>query len=290
MLDIAKRSEVIFKLLETGTPQGATYAALECRLAIEYLCYERMRMALGLASYEDMGGWQPGKVVKAVERLVDEHVTAGFTISIAAEPLRSPGQEMTLEELQNLAYHQIGAQSPLDLKKLTKLWNALAKSALHVQVPRSQSDQLAIYGDVAQITEKVKECLGELQKVGNGTLLSNGFGKELSITCDGCGYMIKRRVERLKDGQTVSCVNPDCEESYILKVASGDEGTFVRRTLEFKCEDCDTLVSLQMRKIEKLGMLDTFDTSCAKCAAHYSVGAHLYAAKRDLGEAASSTA
>lgn len=51
MLDIAKRIELINALLEQDTEQSLTYAALECRLTLEYLCYERFKLYLSYLSY-----------------------------------------------------------------------------------------------------------------------------------------------------------------------------------------------------------------------------------------------
>lgn len=282
MLDVKRRIQIISALLEQGTPESATYAALECRLAIEYLCYERMQMALELASYADMGGWQPGKVVKAVEELVDEHIAGSFTLSIASEPKLLPDQDLTLEERTKLDYHLLGTQAPLDLKKLTRLWNALANSALHVQVPKLRTDQLSIHGDVSRTTEKVQQCLMEFRKIGYGTLLSNGFGPEVSIACVGCGHPVRRRVERLTDKQTVSCVNPDCAESYTVEKVAEDECTFERRLVIFDCVDCGIANHLPLRQVEKMRVSEVTEVACSVCKVIYKIGARLQIAKMQI--------
>ncbi|MCC7706017.1 hypothetical protein IGS59_27615 [Janthinobacterium sp. GW460P] len=279
MLDVKRRIEVISGLLEQRTPESATYAALECRLAIEYLCYERMQLALELASYADMGGWTPSKVVRAVEELVDEHIASSFTLLIASEPNPVPGQELTLEEFEKLDYHPLGTQAPLDLKKLTKLWNALANSALHVQVPKLRTDQLSIHGDISRTTEKVQQCLTELRKIADGTLLSNGFGPEVSVVCDGCGHPVKRRVKRLSDKQTVSCVNPNCAESYTVEKVGDDEFTFERRLALFECKDCGVSNNLPLRQVEKMRVVEAIDIACSRCSALYKLSAQLQITK-----------
>lgn len=284
MLDVKQRIQVISALLEHGTPESTTYAALECRLAIEYLCYERMQMALELVSYADMGGWQPSKVIKAVEELADENITSTFTLSIASEPELPSGRELTLEERKKLDYKPLGTQAALDLKKFTKLWNALAGSALHVQVPKLRTDQLSIYGDISRTTEKVKECLTELTKFAGGTLLSNGFGPEVSVTCDGCGYPIKRRVERLSDKQNVSCVNPDCNESYTVEKLEDKEFTFQRRVVSFECRECGITNNIAWRQVEKMRVFDVANVACSACDVRYKIGAQLMIAKVQVAE------
>jgi hypothetical protein len=279
MLDVKRRIQVISALLEQNTPESVTYAALECRLAIEYLCYERMQMALELASYADMGGWQPGKVVKAVEELVDDHITSSYILSIAKEPALASGEELTPEERQELDYHPIGTQAPLDIKKLVRLWNALSNSALHVQVPKQRTDQLSIYGDVARTAEKVQQCLTELRKMSDGTLLSNGFGPETSITCAGCGYPVRRRVEQLTETQTVSCVNPNCDESYTVEKVGEKEFTFGREQVSFECKDCGTRNDLPRRQVERMRVSETIDVKCSGCNGLFKIGAQVGVAK-----------
>jgi hypothetical protein len=44
MIDIREIVSVIEKLLAEDTPQSVTYAALECRLAIEKICYDRLKV------------------------------------------------------------------------------------------------------------------------------------------------------------------------------------------------------------------------------------------------------
>jgi hypothetical protein len=282
MLDVKKRIQAISALIEQGTPESATYAALECRLAIEYLCYERMQMALDLVSYADLKGWQASKVVRAVEELVDEDISSAFTLSIAREPKLPPGQDLTLKGREKLDYHPIGTQAPLDLKKLTKLWNALANSALHVQVPKLRTDQLSIYGNLSRTTEIVQQCLRELSKIGDGTLLSNGFGPEVSIACYGCGFPVKRRAERLSDKQTVSCVNPDCMESYTVEKIAVNEFTFERRLVIFDCADCGTPNNLPWRQVEKMKVFEVEDVACSGCNVFHRLGAQLRITKTEV--------
>ena len=45
MINLKPIIETVDGLLAQGTAQGATYAALECRLAIEKICYDRLKVA-----------------------------------------------------------------------------------------------------------------------------------------------------------------------------------------------------------------------------------------------------
>jgi len=274
MLNVSQRIQVITELLDQNTPESVTYAALECRLAIEYLCYDRLKLALDLVSYADVKGWQPSKVMRAVETLANEDVASSFTLKIAREPDRPSGQELSLEERQQLDYKTIGTQSTINVGKIVALWNALANTALHVQVPKAKSDQLSIHGDKVRTAAKVGECLDELRKIGTGTLLSNGFGIQVSFHCAACKSPVKRRVDRLVDNQTVSCVNPECDESYTVEIA-GENVKFTRREVCFECLKCKAEAKIAMKRIERLKVFETATTSCPACSARYRIGAQL---------------
>ncbi|MBN8848758.1 MAG: hypothetical protein J0I73_11770 [Sphingomonas sp.] len=43
MIDLSDSIATIRAQLEEGSPRNLTYAALECRLALERICYERLR-------------------------------------------------------------------------------------------------------------------------------------------------------------------------------------------------------------------------------------------------------
>lgn len=274
MLDVNQRINVITQLLDENTPESVTYAALECRLAIEYLCYDRLKMALDLVSYADVNSWQPGKVMRAVETLANEDAASSVTLRIAREPERPPGQELSLEERQQLDYHTLGTQSSIDVRKIVSLWNALSNAALHVQVPKTKSDQLSIHGDKARTAAKVEECLTEFRKIGAGTLLSSGFGREVSIPCMGCNYPVKRKADRLTDKQIVSCVNPDCDESYTVDI-QGDDIHFDRRLVSFKCLKCEAEVDVAMRQVSRLKVFETAGVSCPVCSAPHRIGTQM---------------
>lgn len=274
MLNVSQRIQVITELLEQNTPESVTYAALECRLAIEYLCYDRLKLALDLVSYADLKGWQPGKVMRAVERLANEDIATSFTLKIAREPDRPAGQELSLEERKQLDYKTIGTQSTIDVGKIVALWNALANSALHVQIPRAKSDQLSIHGDKVRTAAKIEECLVEFRKIGVGTLLSSGFGREVSMSCVGCEYTVKRRVDRLVDKQEVSCVNPDCYESYTVEI-HGEDIKFTRRVVSFNCMKCEAEANIPMRRVALLKALETARVCCPACSAPHRIGTQL---------------
>ncbi len=261
MLNLDPVVSKIEELVKEDTEASITYAALECRLAIERICYERLRLAHDYISHDDLKKWQPSDIVRVLIQQVDSQVAETITISISTAPGPEGAQEPTLEEYQAMEFVPIGTQVGFNPKKLGSLWNALAKLALHVSLPVSKADTLPHYGNKDEIKKKVYETLAEIKCIGEGTLVSTGMGEELSFTCF-CGSKNKRRFELLTDGQILSCINPACIESYnFLK----SNHIFERRTFEISCRACGTQHDVPKKMIETLRTDQHIHIDCEGC-------------------------
>ena len=121
MTGIKANISCIEGLLAQCTPQGATYAALECRLAIERICYERLRVAHDYISHEDLRRWQPKDVVNTLLAEVDGNIASTFTLSMGREPINPASTELATDDFEDVEWIEIGTQAGFDPKKLGKL-------------------------------------------------------------------------------------------------------------------------------------------------------------------------
>ena len=258
MINLEPTISQIENLLEENTEASVTYAALECRLAIERICYERLRLAHDYISHDDLRKWQPRDIVKTLIQEVDEHAAATRTISFAPEV----PAENTSEGFKTLDWKPLGTQIGFNPNKFGRLWNGLANLALHIEIPTSKDATVKQYGDKQAIISKVEEALAEIKKISEGTLLSTGIGEEVSSEC-ACGSKNKRRLELLKDGQTINCINPDCDESYDYVQA---DMSFRRRTLEIVCRACGASRNIPKRMVEKLRTDKQIHYDCDRCS------------------------
>lgn len=263
MLNLDPAIRKIEDLLSEDTESSITYAALECRLAIERICYERLRLAHDYISHDDLKKWQPRDIVRVLIQEVDSKVAETFTMSISTSPRPEGAAEPTLEEYQSMEFVPIGTQVGFDPNKLGRFWNALAKLALHISLPTNKADNVPHYGDKEAIKKKVSEALAEIKRIGEGTLMSTGMGMggEVSFACF-CGSKNKRRLEFLNDGQIVSCINPDCDESYGFVKS---DLSFGRRTFEITCRACGTQRDVAKKMVEKLRTDQRIHFDCEGC-------------------------
>jgi hypothetical protein len=87
MIHIPPIIERIKVLLNEDTEQSVTFAALEARLALEKICYDRLRQRHDYISHDQLRRWQPGALMNTLMTNVDQHVTKTTIFSIGKNPL-----------------------------------------------------------------------------------------------------------------------------------------------------------------------------------------------------------
>lgn len=254
MINLAPIIERIRALLAEDTEASVTYAALEARLALEKVCYDRLRQCHDYISHSQLSRWQPGQVVKTLVQEVDQHATTTRTVMISRKPARADVRPEDDE------YVPLGTEIGFSPKKIEKMWNALAKLALHVRLPEHKDDHIQDYGDKEAIREKVFEVIEELERLSKGTMSFSGFGEEVSFECS-CGELNRRRAAMLHGDQIVHCVNPDCKEAWRVE-KDGDGFTFELLTVSIKCERCAEIMHISHRAVFDLKYNQTFHVTC----------------------------
>lgn len=265
MIDISKRIKIISDLLDEGSRTSVAYAALECRLTIEAICYERLAVSYDYIPYESLRKWQPHHVIRQITEEGNEQVVQEFSISISNSPIEQDSPPVTREDYESFEYVKIGSQAALDVVKLGKLWNALSNTSLHVSLPKAKGEQIDIYGNSDKVRGKILESLNEFKKLLNGSLLSSGFGEEYYFNCVGCDTKLRKRARLISHGQTILCLNPDCPESYCFSVDDG-EIFHIRRLLSTTCADCGNSIEIPASFVDRLKYTDTLSATCFSCS------------------------
>ena len=243
-------------LLAEDTDSTVTYAALEARLALEKVCYDRLRQRHDYISHDQLARWQPGGVINQLLTDVDEHVAETVTLSIG-----SPSTAGVKPEDDE--YVEVGTQIGFDAKRIVSMWNALSRLALHVRLPENKDDHIPEYGDRGAIRTKVEEVVVELERLTRGTMVFSGFGPEVSFTCS-CGEKNKRRASLLKEGHSVFCVNPECKASYKV-TRDGEEFTFESELTTVNCEKCDKSNAWPVRMSYSMKCDQAYSFKCRSC-------------------------
>lgn len=259
MQNLKEKIKIIDKLILDDTPQSLVYAALECRLAIELICYERLKVSIGKMSKNDVD-WQPKKVIRQILAEENPNATEELTLSISPEPNKETDSKPTLEEFKAKSYVKLGMQSELNINKLARYYQALSNLALHVSVPKNQTIQA--YGDATIIKRKLGEALVQLRAVSCGNLVLGGTGPEYKFQCLTCDSLITRKVSVLNEGKIVHCNS--CIESYLISISEG-EIFYSRNVYEIPCDICSTTSLLPKNLFRNMRVEECHDLKCDGC-------------------------
>lgn len=257
MVDLKHIIAKIKELLQEDSKASVTYAALEARLALEKVCYDRLRQRHDYISHSELKEWQPSALINRLLQDVDPHIGQTITLHVSKSPA-VPGVEPNDDD-----FVEIGTETGFNSKRIARLWNALSKLALHVRLPENKEDRISPYGNKERISAKVRETLTELERLATGTMTFSGVGKEISFSCS-CGTKNKRKADMLRDGQHVHCLNPDCKNVW-RALKCGEDYTFEPITIPINCNSCGTELHLPWRwffdmKYDEYGAVD-----CSQC-------------------------
>lgn len=254
MIDLSSIIRRIQALLAEDTDQSVTYAALEARLALEKVCYDRLRQRHDFVSHAQLQKWQPHHVIRVISEEIDPHVTETNTVYLGKNPGSPPEED---------DYVKIGTEIGVEPDRIAKMWNALSGDALHVRMPKSQDDDIPDYGDKGKIRAQVEKAIAELERLSDSTMAWSGFGEEVSFTC-ACGQVNRRRASLLRDGQRVHCVNQECKE--IWKVFKKDnEFSFEPMRAQLICDNCGEEHGILFGDISTLKFGEVRQFHCPSC-------------------------
>jgi hypothetical protein len=278
MLWLQAHTTRIQHLIDEGTAESLTFAALLSRLALEAACYERLRNAHDYISPKDLKRWQPSYVINQLIQEVDPHIASSFIVSISKHPV-DPERSPTLEDYEAEEFVEIGHQVGFDPKKIGKIWNSLG-NFLHASVPQGRADDIQLFGDANKLTEKLADALSVLRELETGTLISSGLGERVSFVCD-CGTSNGRRAKLLKEGQIVSCLNPECSATWTVRIENG-AFEFHARDLEISCWNCTAQAKFPEQKLLTLARGDLMHFDCIDCGASNFLKWKLMHLRRDV--------
>lgn len=271
MIDLRPIIERIESLLDENTDQSVTYAALEARMALEKVCYDRLRQRHDYISHAQLMKWQPGGVVNTLMEQVDPHITNTRTLKMSKKP-HVEGIEPDDDD-----FVEIGTEVGFNAKKIAKMWQALGNLALHIRLPEHKDDHIPDYGDKGAIRQKVRQVTEELQRLAGTTMTFSGIGAEVKFDCE-CGAANKRRAALLLVGQSVYCINPDCRASWKVE-KEGNDFWFAPEELFLECIHCPHKNRFHLRDVMSLEKNQIGRFSCEKCGGENGMRWQLFQAR-----------
>ena len=177
------------------------YAALELRMAIEALTYDRAIAYKDEFPASEYETWQPRKVMAVLLEL-DPYADMESTISFGEEV----GEDRAVSQMQTL-----GKESIFGMKHLKKHYDALG-SYLHLLSMKKYCEGEVL--DFNKFRKRCEDIASHLDKVLSSPVFNITFGDFSATTCSECGTEIRKRL--LRDAPKIDVECHECDASYEL--------------------------------------------------------------------------
>jgi hypothetical protein len=248
--------ETARKLVQNGDHPSLTYAALELRLGIELMCYEKLRMRLGYVSVDEIRAWRPADVLDALAEVADPHVTQEAVLYVADEGSQN----------QPATWQKIAEQRKIDPRRLRRIWNKLG-NFLHVQLPSHGDEFVVAYADIALLRSRIGKIIAELEPLATGADIHLAAPRT-SFTCS-CGFTLQRATAMLREGEPVTCINPKCRKEWLVEKRGEGEHGFRSHVVEVSCRRCGHEQCFEDRQLREMrpGQISCF--TCDRCGARH---------------------
>lgn len=210
--------------LEIGSDSALKYAALELRMAMEAVTYDRALAFKEEFPTEEYDTWQPKKVMAVlleIDPMTDKDSTIAFGLE---EEYGVPAKQMT----------SLGTETVLNMGVLKKHYDALG-SFLHIQTIKSTKAGKAInHGKLRKRCEKIKAYLDEVL---SSPVFNSTLGVFSSIECAECDKKIRKRIPRGENTTHVECSN--CIASYRVRSSGANESVWEPLQQEIECANAE---------------------------------------------------
>lgn len=242
--------------LSTNDDNRLRYAALEIRLALESLIYQKASIYKTELPEKILKTWQPRRLLAALIE-IDPYADSSPIIQFGKEAkfgVAAQESEMIL----------MGKDRNLSLKEIKDYYDKIG-SYLHVPT-LYQTDQ-GKFADSNKIRNRCNEVVNILKEVFASKVFNSDFKQTLSLQCKKCNSEIVRRVPLKKDTFIINCL--ECVASYeIRKTKASEEYEWQSMCTEIDCqtETCSAKTVLWKNEI----VLDKH-WECGGCKSRYSL-------------------
>ena len=251
-LDRAKR------LIEAGDEQSLVYAALELRLGLEVVCYEKLRLRLDHVSPEDIRDWRPKQVLEALRELVEPRIFENAVLWRAEEPVSEEPR----------TWVQVGERKGMASRRWSEIWNKLGKY-LHVQEPATRDSSVRAYPDTTALKEILTNIIEELEPLTSGGDI-NFPGPVTYFECT-CGTRVQRPDATLQPGQVVTCFNPKCLREWVVEKNEEGQYGFRSNVVDIACLKCEHKTSVAKKNFQKILPDKPGEFTCSACGTRHSI-------------------
>jgi hypothetical protein len=224
--------------LSSGQDERVKYAALELRMAMESLTYDRALAYKDEFPPQEYGTWQPKKVM-AVLLEIDSTVDKDYELTVGKEEKTGVTPPVM---------HSMGSEKVLNMGMLRKHYDALG-SYLHVQIMKQACSGKPL--DYNKIRSRCDEIAAFVSHVLSSPIWNCTLGNFATLQCVECRKTIRKRIPHDKTEVEAECY--ECRASYtIVKVGDGRyESRPQQHEVECAKDGCERKIVVWRHELEK---------------------------------------
>lgn len=245
--------------LESNDPERLKYAALELRMAIEALTYERAKGYKSEMAPSVYQTWQPKRLMQELLE-IEPHADKSSTISFGREDV--PGEHA--KEMNVL-----GAEKVFDLRAIKASYDALG-SFLHTPTLHQLENGGA---NVSRLRDRCITLVADLTAVLASRVFNINFGVFTSIQCTNpdCGKTVRKRHPH--GVQKLSATCHECGAPYEISSRDGDQWVWRSLVEEIPCptENCTQTFKFWPNQLEPGA-----HWTCAGCNQHFKIALAIF--------------
>lgn len=238
------------KFLETPSPENLRYAALELRMCMEALTYEKLHFFSGAIPESVLSKWQPPQAVKAIlefEPMADR----SFVIHAGVE-------EEYGKPAKNMQF--VGQHKSLRLQWLRKHYNKVG-NILHFP-----STSTSVFLSASRVKEYLDDVIADVEEALSGNILGGTLREVYVFECSECKSQVVCNKQTVAKTKKAICFNPQCGAEYFAEISEDGNSGFRLMVTEFDCTNCGALISVENRKLD-IGM----EFQCGSCNTRHRI-------------------
>ena len=251
-------------LLESGGDEALRYAALELRMAMEAIAYDKLRVYARRLPSEVLDKWQPPQAMRAL-LLFEPRAMHSKRVRYAAQGPdgQPPGP-----------WIELGEHRSFDITWLRKAYNKIG-SYLHQPAPF----RAACEPDPSTLRADLREILAEVKQVAESRL-DGALVTAITFQCAACDAWVVCNEEGVKATQRAVCLDASCSAEHVATFAADGTVTFHLIATDFDCVKCSAKIPVEDRRL-RIG----YEFSCPACKAVHVLAQTQwgYGLKDDIG-------
>lgn len=228
--------------IDSQNSERLAYAALELRMCIEAITYDRAQAYIEELPPEEYNTWQPKKLLEVLIE-IDPRAAMGAKLSFCKETKDGKPDP-------DGVWHDLGEQRVFGLKEIRESYNKLGNFLHYPTIKQLQSGG----HNFEKIRASCVEIAAKLEHVLAATLFNANFKYLVNFECKECSGKVRKRFQPHDFKLEAICFTDGCKAIYTLERDTVDQDFIARRKehrIECMTPDCTHSFRVPHEKVKE---------------------------------------